>query len=96
MISLDSLYAMLARPVTKVEKRKRIVEQTTEIDPLAADNHDTVQSQLPPHLERRRRPDRRAQPRNEQEGDRRGKAQREQAKLEQQSTSEHPHIDIEI
>ncbi|QYJ85816.1 hypothetical protein K0I73_16880 [Shewanella mesophila] len=95
MVALDSLYAMLARPVVKVDKRKRVVEQTEDIDSIHADSHEAPQSQLPPHLERRRHLERRTTSR----GDRRGKAKKEeeQQKIQEEVISSPlPHIDIDV
>ncbi|MCG9713781.1 hypothetical protein L1D32_11275 [Shewanella insulae] len=98
MVALDSLYAMLARPVQRVVKRKRVVDQTEHIDPIHADSHEAPQSQLPPHLERRRQGDRRINPRPGRE-DRRGQARRQQAQKqaeEEALDSPLPHIDIDV
>ena len=94
MVALDSLYAMLARPVVQVEKRKRVVEQTENIDNIHADSHEAPQSQLPPHLERRRHLERRTTSR----GDRRGKAKKEEEQKlpEEVISSPLPHIDIDV
>lgn len=95
MISLDSVYAMLARPVIQVSKRKRIVEQTEHIEAIHADSHEAPQAQLPPHLERRKQKERRANPR----GDRRGRAHRkaqEQRAQDEAMSSPLPRIDIEV
>ncbi|WP_110457564.1 hypothetical protein [Shewanella algidipiscicola] len=95
MISLDSVYAMLARPVVQITKRKRIVEQTENIEAIHADSHEAPQSQLPPHLERRKKEERRANPR----GDRRGRAHRkaqEQRAQDEALSSPLPHIDIDV
>lgn len=48
MVALDSLYAMLARPVQRVVTRKRVVDQTEHIDAIHADSHEAPQSQLRP------------------------------------------------
>lgn len=53
MISLDSVYAMLAKPVTSKLKPKLQVKKLDKSAPIAADSHEQPQSQLPPHLERR-------------------------------------------
>ncbi|MGS0680016.1 hypothetical protein ACVBIL_02525 [Shewanella sp. 125m-7] len=53
MISLDSMYAMLAKPViAKLHSSKKVkrLDATAAITP---DSHEAPQSQLPPHLERR-------------------------------------------
>ncbi|MGX9461027.1 hypothetical protein ACWXWU_07235 [Shewanella sp. A14] len=50
-MSIDSIYAMLARPVKAVSERKRIVEQVKNVSAISADSHEAPQSQLPPsHL----------------------------------------------
>ena len=98
MVDLDSLYAMLARPIQQVVKRKRVVEQTEHTDPIHSDSHEAPQSQLPPHLERRRRGDRRISSRPGRE-DRRGQARREQVQKqakEEALDSPLPHIDIDV
>lgn len=100
MVGLDSLYAMLARPVPPVIKHKRVVEQTEYIKGIAADSHEAPQSQLPPSLERRHAiEDRRDSPR----GDRRGQKEKEKeqeeelAKAQQEAIdSPLPHIDIDV
>ncbi|GIU33254.1 hypothetical protein L2719_09255 [Shewanella schlegeliana] len=53
MISLDSVYAMLARPVSPKVKSKKKVKKIDNSAQIAADSHESPQSQLPPHLERR-------------------------------------------
>jgi len=69
-MSIDSIYAMLARPVPAVSEYKRIVEQVKHVSAISADRHETPQSQLPanmthttliqrqeaPHQERRAKP----------------------------------------
>ncbi|RTR29255.1 hypothetical protein [Shewanella atlantica] len=100
MVGLDSLYAMLARPIPAVIKRKRVVEETEYIKGIAADSHEAPQSQLPPNLERRHAiEDRRGSPR----GDRRGQTEKEEerkkelAKAQQEAIeSPLPHIDIDV
>jgi hypothetical protein len=95
MVALDSLYAMLARPVVQVDKRKRIVQQTENIDNIHADSHEAPQSQLPPNLERRRHLERRTTSR----GDRRknsNKEEQQQAQEEEVLSSPLPHIDIDV
>ncbi len=98
MVALDSLYAMLARPVKQVVKRKRVVEQTEHTDPIHADSHEAPQSQLPPHLERRRHGERRINSRPGRE-DRRGQARRQQAQKQAEEEplgSPLPRIDIDV
>lgn len=98
MVALDSLYAMLARPVVQVDKRKRVVEQTEDIDSIHSDSHEAPQSQLPPHLERRHHLERRTTSR----GDRRGQAKQEEQNEEQEKIQQEiissplPHIDIDV
>lgn len=53
MISLDSVYAMLARPALAKVKPKLQVKKIDNSARIAADSHEAPQSQLPPHLERR-------------------------------------------
>ncbi|MCG9730725.1 hypothetical protein L1D44_12860 [Shewanella sp. Isolate13] len=53
MISLDSVYAMLARPVSPKVKTKKQIKKIDNTAQIAADSHEPPQSQLPPHLERR-------------------------------------------
>ncbi|MFT5789785.1 MAG: hypothetical protein ACI8SJ_001904 [Shewanella sp.] len=63
MISLDSVYAMLARPPLREIKQKNGVKPVDNSAAIAADSHEQPQSQLPPHLERRQsREDRRKKP----------------------------------
>ncbi|MCK8046614.1 hypothetical protein MSG37_17135 [Shewanella sp. 1CM18E] len=52
-MSLDSIYAMLAKPVIAKVKAKRKVKQLTASAEITADNHAPQQPQLPEHLERR-------------------------------------------
>ena len=49
-MSIDSIYAMLARPVQAVSEHKRIVKQVSSVSPISADSHETPQSQLPPSI----------------------------------------------
>ncbi|MGI2104166.1 hypothetical protein ACRN9A_03225 [Shewanella frigidimarina] len=49
-MSIDSIYAMLARPVQAVSERKRIVEQVKQVSAINADSHEAPQSQLPPGI----------------------------------------------
>lgn len=49
-MSIDSIYAMLARPVRAVSERRRIVEQVKNTSALNADSHEAPQSQLPPKI----------------------------------------------
>ncbi|MBW8185741.1 hypothetical protein [Shewanella nanhaiensis] len=95
MIGLDSLYAMLARPVQASVKRKRIVEETENSAGIAEDSHEAPQSQLPPNLERRRTlEDRRGTSR----GDRRRKAKQEEELEDNKALLESPlpRIDIDV
>ncbi|AQS38418.1 hypothetical protein Sps_03282 [Shewanella psychrophila] len=58
MVGLDSLYAMLARPVQPSIKRKRlIVEEADTSASIAADDHETPQSHQPLGLDRRQSPE---------------------------------------
>ncbi|MEZ9198983.1 hypothetical protein [Shewanella sp. 10N.286.54.B9] len=60
MISLDSVYAMLARPPLREIKQKDGVKPVNSSAAITADSHEQPQAQLPPHLERRQsREDRR-------------------------------------
>ncbi|MCE9680302.1 hypothetical protein LZP69_14175 [Shewanella sp. AS1] len=92
MISLDSIYAMLARPINRVEPPKRVVQQTSHTGELEADSHESPQSQLPPHLERRRGGDRRASFR----GERRGQHSAGPDNPKPVDDTSQPHIDIEV
>lgn len=49
-MSIDSIYAMLARPVRAVSEHRRVVEQVNKTSAINADSHETPQSQLPPHI----------------------------------------------
>lgn len=49
-MSIDSIYAMLARPVRAVSERRRIVEQVRSTSAISPDSHEAPQSQLPPHI----------------------------------------------
>ncbi|GIU11611.1 MULTISPECIES: hypothetical protein [unclassified Shewanella] len=53
MISLDSVYAMLAKPATSKLKTKQQVKKIDNSAAIAPDSHEAPQAQLPPHLERR-------------------------------------------
>ncbi|MEC4726761.1 hypothetical protein HWQ46_14500 [Shewanella sp. D64] len=96
MIGLDSLYAMLARPVQASIKRKRIVEETENGSGIAEDSHEAPQSQLPPDLERRHTIE-----------DRRGASRGDRRRQTKQATEKRkankgkfetllPHIDIDV
>ncbi|MCL1137988.1 hypothetical protein [Shewanella pneumatophori] len=52
-MSLDSIYAMLAKPVIAKVRAKRKVKQLTASAQITPDNHAPQQPQLPEHLERR-------------------------------------------
>ncbi|MGE6650514.1 hypothetical protein ACQKE0_14680 [Shewanella colwelliana] len=96
MVGLDSLYAMLARPVRQVTQRKRMVEQTEHIEGVHADSHEAPQSQLPPNLERRHNIFER---RESSRGDRRGQSARDDTMLKAEKEaleSPLPHIDIDV
>lgn len=94
MIGLDSLYAMLARPVQASIKRKRIVEEAENSSGITADSHESPQSQLPPDLERRQTiEDRRGASR----GDRRRQTKDTELDTDKDRvTSPLPHIDINV
>ncbi|GGI83122.1 hypothetical protein [Shewanella gelidii] len=53
-MGLDSIYAMTAVPARVALEKKRVVDQVKKGDGLAPDSHEAPQSQLPPHLERRK------------------------------------------
>ncbi|MCE9786532.1 hypothetical protein [Shewanella chilikensis] len=55
MMGLDSIYAMLARPVKAVFQPKREVEQVKTSSAIAPDSHEAPQSQLPPEIDKRER-----------------------------------------
>ncbi len=52
-MGLDSIYAMLARPVKAVFQPKREVEQVKTSSAIAPDSHEAPQSQLPPEIDKR-------------------------------------------
>ena len=103
MMGLDSLYAMLARPVQTVSQPKRVVEQVKSSHELAADSHESPQSQLPPKLERRPNPqedrrrgtslDRRA---NRRQTDHIEMTEQEEQLAREQAAAAKGHIDIEV
>ncbi|MFT5235416.1 MAG: hypothetical protein ACI90A_000779 [Shewanella sp.] len=96
MIGLDSLYAMLARPVQASIKRKRIVEETENSSGITEDSHEAPQSQLPPDLERRHVIGDR---RGGSSGDRRQRDNQTDDELDTNAeplTSPLPHIDIDV
>ena len=68
-MGLDSLYAMLARPVKAVLEPKRVVEQVQTSHELAPDSHESPQSQLPPKVDTKQQSSDR---RNPQQDRRRG------------------------
>ncbi|ABE53638.1 conserved hypothetical protein [Shewanella denitrificans OS217] len=47
-MGLDSIYAMLARPVQALYNRKRNVNKVSLTDDIHPDSHESPQSQLPP------------------------------------------------
>lgn len=112
MLSLDSLYAMLAKPMQVQIKSKNKVKRLESSAAMTPDSHEDPQSQLPPHLERRSGPeDRRKQqqiafkldPRLERrKGPRRDKqlatAEAENTKTvaEEQHGVTHTRIDIDV
>ena len=53
MISLDSVYAMLAKPVTAKVKAKKKIKPMDASSAINADSQERPQTQLPDHLERR-------------------------------------------
>ncbi|QSX41156.1 hypothetical protein [Shewanella cyperi] len=55
MVGLDSIYAMLAKPVQAIRENKRVVEQLDKDTAIAADSHEAPQSQLPPKITKDRR-----------------------------------------
>ncbi|WOT04983.1 hypothetical protein [Shewanella youngdeokensis] len=54
MISLDSVYAMLARPPLPEVKPKNGVKPVVNTAAITADSHEQPQAQLPANLDRRR------------------------------------------
>lgn len=97
MVGLDSLYAMLARPIQPSIKRKKLmVEETDSSTGIAADEHETPQSKLPQTLDRRQNSEDR---RESFRGDRR-KTQDEDLDLIQAEReaihSPLPKIDIDV
>jgi hypothetical protein len=64
-MSIDSIYAMLARPVQAVRERKRIVEQVKNASAISADSHEAPQSQLPPNITHKMPMQRQETPRQE-------------------------------
>ncbi|WP_394202307.1 hypothetical protein [Shewanella waksmanii] len=96
MVGLDALYSMLAKPVKTQLRKKRVVEQTDETVNISPDSHEAPQSQLPPHLERRKNDQDR---RSESRGDRRGQASRdaEMKQIQQEAAKKPlPSIDIDV
>ncbi|WP_299571653.1 hypothetical protein [uncultured Shewanella sp.] len=47
-MSLDSIYAIVARPPRQVDGVKRNVKKVSDSDSISADSHEAPQSQLPP------------------------------------------------
>ncbi|PKG75687.1 hypothetical protein CXF83_01465 [Shewanella sp. Choline-02u-19] len=108
MISLDSVYAMLARPPLREIKQKNGVKPVDNSAAIAADSHEQPQSQLPPNLERRQsREERRKNPpglyqleptlerRKNYVEDRRDDEERH-SPADKEDDSPFPHIDINI
>ena len=102
MVGLDSLYAMLARPIQRSIERKRLmVEKTDNSASIAADDHGTPQSHLPQSLNRRKSPqdrrrgDRRSDPASKEEREREDTTNRDLAEHET-GNSPLPRIDIDI
>ncbi|BAJ04014.1 hypothetical protein [Shewanella violacea] len=99
MVGLDSLYAMLARPIRLTIKRKRLmVEEADNSASITADDHETPQSQQSSLERRQSLEDRRA---GEFRGDRRSGPESEtldEIKLveEEAVNSPLPRIDIDI
>ncbi|WP_445946612.1 hypothetical protein [Shewanella sp.] len=50
-MGLDSIYAMLARPVQALYNRKRNVSKVSLTDDIHPDSHESPQSQLPPNAD---------------------------------------------
>lgn len=109
MISLDSVYAMLARPPLREIKQKKGVKPVDSSAAIAADSHEQPQAQLPPHLERRQsREDRRKTPsalyqldpslerRKNYVEDRRDDEQHTSCKKTDEDDSPFGHIDINV
>ncbi|MBV7315747.1 hypothetical protein [Shewanella sp. NIFS-20-20] len=73
MMGLDSLYAMLARPVTAAIKPKPKIERVSQVAPSAADDHQETLADSPNGLsnepKERRKQDRRHQHRRQTEGE---------------------------
>ncbi|MCL1050839.1 hypothetical protein L2755_14570 [Shewanella abyssi] len=108
MISLDSVYAMLARPPVREIKQKNGVKPVDNSAAIAADSHEQPQTKLPPNLERRQsREDRRKNPvdlcqlepslerRNNDAEDRRDDEERH-TPPDNEDDSPFPHIDVNI
>ncbi|QDF65673.1 hypothetical protein FJQ87_02375 [Shewanella sp. SNU WT4] len=105
-MSLDSLYAMLARPVTAVMKAKPQITEVSKTAPSSADDHQTKLVDLPqPPKSQSAAPDKA----NQRQYDRRQQDRRHQSRAKSKltasdDTSESPsppvrqggHIDIEI
>ncbi|WP_153914477.1 hypothetical protein [Shewanella sp. TC10] len=49
-MSLDSIYAITARPPRQVDGVKRNVKKVSDSDSISADSHEAPQSQLPPEI----------------------------------------------
>ena len=106
-MSIDSIYAMLARPVQAVSEYKRIVKQVSNVSPISADSHEAPQSQLPPSvnhkiaIQRQEAPrqERRAKPRTVNDKKNIGSRIRRMKSDDRFSTrgeSASQHIDIEV
>ncbi|MPY26441.1 hypothetical protein FM037_26205 [Shewanella psychropiezotolerans] len=105
MVGLDSLYAMLARPIQLSIKRKRLmVEEADNSASIAADDHETPQSEQSSLERRQSQEDRRE---GLFRGDRRSDSEKNEASERERKTSrdlaEHeavnsplPRIDIDI
>ncbi|QDE29596.1 MULTISPECIES: hypothetical protein [Shewanella] len=106
-MSIDSIYAMLARPVQAVSEHKRIVKQVSNVSPISADSHEAPQSQLPPSVSHKiaiqrqdaPRQERRAKPRTVNDKKNIGSRIRRMKSDDRFSTrgeSSSQHIDIEV
>ncbi|MEZ9821669.1 hypothetical protein AB4238_13745 [Shewanella sp. 10N.286.45.A1] len=110
MISLDSVYAMLARPPLREIKQKDGVKPVNSSAAITADSHEQPQAQLPPHLERRQsREDRRKTPstlyqldpslerrKNYVEDRREDEPQQASSNIKDEDDSPFGHIDINV
>lgn len=106
-MSIDSIYAMLARPVQAVSERKRIVENVKHTSAISADSHEAPQSQLPPNIahkvpiQRKEAPrqERRSKPRTVNEkknGASRIRPMKTDKRFSTRGETTSQHIDIEV